>query len=135
MCTNTLMAKTKYHQLVTNLLKEHIETQRLHNASTTMCLERRRWYAQAKHDTIGHYTDIKAAHHLQERYKKLCTDADVLLAHHERQALYTWLQHERIVKMALDAASCYRKKTALYWDASRQARQTIYMIRKRPREQ
>ena len=44
MYTNTLTAKTNYHLLVTNLLKEHIEAQRLHNTYTTMCLERRRWY-------------------------------------------------------------------------------------------
>ena len=50
--TNTLTAKTNYHLLVTNLLKEHIEARRLHNAYTTMCLERRRWYHQAKHDTM-----------------------------------------------------------------------------------
>ena len=39
--TNTLTAKTEYHLLVTNVLKEHIEAQRLHNTYTTMCLKRR----------------------------------------------------------------------------------------------
>ena len=29
----------------------------------------------------------------------------------------------------------FKQKTTLYWDASRQARRTIYLIRKRPREQ
>ena len=42
--TNTLKAKTEYHLLVTNLLKEHIEAPRLHNTYTTMCLERRQVY-------------------------------------------------------------------------------------------
>ena len=42
--TNTLTAKKDYHLLVTNLLKERIETQRLHNAYTAMCVERRQWY-------------------------------------------------------------------------------------------
>ena len=37
---NTLTAKTEYHLLVTNLRKERIQTQRLHNTYTTMCLER-----------------------------------------------------------------------------------------------
>ena len=31
--------------------------------------------------------------------------------------------------------SSYQQKTTLYWDASRQARQTGHLIRKRPREQ
>ena len=59
--TNTLTAKTEYHLLVTNLLKEHIEAQRLHNTYTTMCLERRQWYVQAKHDTVRRYADIKTS--------------------------------------------------------------------------
>ena len=42
--TNTLTAKKDYHLLVTNLLKEHIEAQRLNNAYIAMCLERRQWY-------------------------------------------------------------------------------------------
>ena len=50
--TNTLTARTEYHLLVTNLIKEHIEAQRLHNRYTTMCLERRQWYEQAKHNTV-----------------------------------------------------------------------------------
>ena len=39
--SNALTAKKDYHLLVANMLKEHIEAQRLHNAYTTMCLERR----------------------------------------------------------------------------------------------
>ena len=37
--------------------------------------------------------------------------------------------------MALDASKAYLHNTALYWDASRQVRQTIYFARKRTREQ
>ena len=47
--TKTPTAKQDYHLLVTNLLKEHIETQHHTNAYTALCLERRQWYEQAKH--------------------------------------------------------------------------------------
>ena len=43
----TLTAKRDYHLLVTNLLKEHIETQHHMNAYTALCLERRQWYKQS----------------------------------------------------------------------------------------
>ena len=135
MYTNTLTTKTEYHVLVTNPLNQHTEAQRLHNAYTPLCLERRRWYDQAKHDTMRQYTDIKISLLSYERFERLCTDTDVLLAHHTQQALYTWLQQERIVQLAHETANCYQQKTALYWDASRQARQTIYLIQKRPWEQ
>ena len=135
MYTNTLMAKTCYHLLVTNLLKEDIEAQRLHNTYTTMCLERRRWYDQAKHDTQRQYVDIKTSLLSYERFEKLRTDTDVLHAHHTQQALYTWLQQERLMQLMHETANSFQLKTALYWDTSRQARQTIYLVRKRPREQ
>ena len=97
MYTNTLTAKTNYHLLVTNLLKEHIEAQRLHNAYTTMCLERRRWYDQAKLNTMCQYADMKTSLLSYARFERLRTDTDVLLAHHTQQAhgcsrnaLYNW---------------------------------------------
>ena len=135
MYTNTVTAKKDCHLLVANLLKEHIETQRLHNAYTAMCLERRQWYNQAKHDSMRQYANMKTSLLSYERFERLRTDRDVVLAHHTQRALYTWLQQEHIMQLAHETAKSYRLKTALYWDASRQARQTIYFIRKRPREQ
>ena len=119
MYTNTLTAKTKYHLLVTNLPKEHIEAQRLHNTYTTMCLERRPWCDQAKHDTMRRYAGIKTYLLSYERFERLRTDTDLLLAHHTQRALYTWLQQARIIQLMHDTANRYQQKTALYWDASR----------------
>ena len=128
--SNTLTAKKDYHLLVTNLLKERIEAQRLHNAHTKMCLERRQWYDQAKHDTMRQYADMKTSLLSYERFKRLRTDSDVLLTHHTQQAQYTLLQQARIIQLAHETAKSYRLKTTLYWDTSRQARQMIYLIRK-----
>ena len=88
----TLTAKQDYHLLVTNLLKEHIETQRLKNAYTAMCTERRQWYDQAKHDTMRQYADTKMSLLSYERFARLCTDTTLLLTCHIRQAPYTFLQ-------------------------------------------
>ena len=98
-------------------------------------LERRRWYDQAKHDTMGRYADIKTSLLSYEKFERLRTDTELLLAHHMQQAQYTWLQQECIMQLMHETANGYQQKAALYWDASRQARQTIYLIRKRPREQ
>ena len=134
--TNTpTAAKTEYHLLATNLLKERTEAQRLYNTFTTKCLERRQWYEQAKHDTVRRYADIKTSLLTYERFERLRTDTDLLLAHHMQQAHYTWRQQERIMNLRQEIKSSYQQKMTLYWDASRQARQTIYLIRKRPREQ
>ena len=65
----------------------------------------------------------------------MCTDTDLRLAHHMRQAHYTWRQQEHIVNLTQWFNHNYQQKTTLYWDASTQARQTTYFIRKRPREQ
>ena len=70
-----------------------------------------------------------------ERFERLRTDTDVLLAHHTQQALYTLLQQEHVMQLAHQIVKSYQLKKALYWDASRQAGQTIYFTRKRPREQ
>ena len=120
--------------MVANLLKEHIEAQQLHNAYTTMCLERRQWYDQAKHDTMRQYADMKTSFLSYGTFERLRTDTDVLLTHHTQQALYTWLQWEHIIQLAHETAKSYQLKTSPYWDASRQARQTICLIQKRPGE-
>ena len=70
-----------------------------------------------------------------ERFERMRTDTNLLLAHHMQQAHYTWHQQEHIVKLMQGFKNSYQQKTTLYWDASRQAPQTIYLIRKRPREQ
>ena len=131
---NTLTAKTEYHLLVSNPIEEQMAAQRLHNTYTNMCLERRQRYEHAKHDTVKWYADVKTALLTYERYERMCTDTNMLLAHHMRQAHYMWRQQEHIMNLT-QGFNDNRKQTTQYWDASRQARQTIYLIRKRPREQ
>ena len=135
MNAKTLTAKEDYHLLVTNLLKEHIETHRQKNVYTALCPERRQWYEQAKHYTMQQYANAKTLLLSYERFARLCTDTALLLTDHSRQARYALLQQERVTQLAQDTAKAYRLKATLYWDASRQARQAIYFARKRPREQ
>ena len=80
------------------------------------------------------YADTKMSLLSYERFMRLRTDTTLLLICHTRQALYTLLQQDRIIQLAQETAKAYRLKAALYSDASKQARQTIYFIRKRPRE-
>ena len=56
--SNPLTAKTEYHLLVTNLIEEQMAAQRLHSTHPNMCLERRQWYEQAKHDTVTWYATV-----------------------------------------------------------------------------
>ena len=132
---NTLTAKTEYHLLVSNLIEEQIAVQRLHKTYTTMCLERRQLYEQAKHDIVKWYADVKTSLHTYNRYERMCTDTNMLLAHHMRHAHYMWRQQEHIMNLTQGFNNNCKQKTTQYWDASRQTRQTIYLIRKRPREQ
>ena len=131
----TLTAKQDYHLLVTNLLKEHIEMQQHNDTYTALCLERRQWYEQAKHYTMQQYANAKMSLLSHERFARLRTDTALLLTAHSRQARYALLQQERITQLAQDTAKAYQLKETLYWDAFRQARQTIYFARKRTREQ
>ena len=133
--SNTLSAKTEYHLLVTNLIKEQMAAQRLHNTYTNMCLERRQWYEQAKHDTATWYADAKTSLLTYKRYERMYTDTNMLLDHHLRQAHYMWRQQEHIMNLTQGFNDNCKQKTTQYWDTSKQARQTIYLIRKRPREQ
>ena len=135
MYTKTLTAKRDCHLLVTNLLKEHIETQHHTNAYTALCLERKQWYEQATHITMQQYANAKTSLLTHERFARLCADTTLLLTDHRRQARYAFLQQGRLIQLAHDAAKAYRQKTALYWDASRQAQQTIYFAKKQTREQ
>ena len=133
--SNTLAAKMEYHLLVTKLIEEQMAAQRLHSTHTNMCLVRRQWYEQAKHDTVTWYADAKTSLLSYKRYERLCTETNKLLTHHLRQAHYMWRQQEHIVTLTQEYNDHSKQKTTQYWDASRQARQTIYLIRKRPREQ
>ena len=87
-----------------------------------MCVEGRRWYDEAKHDTRRQHVDIKMLLLSYERYARLHTDTAVLLTHHTQQTQYTWLQQESIIQLAQEAAENYRLKATLYSEASRQAR-------------
>ena len=131
----TLTAKQDHHLLVTNLLREHIETQRHTNTYTALCLERRQLYEQAKHSTMQQYNSAKTSYLMHEKYTRLCTNSDLLLTDHRRQAQYALLQQGRFIQLDHATATACRKKIAVFWDATRQARQTIYLAGKRTREQ
>ena len=128
-----MTAKQDYHLLVTNLLKEHIETHHRTIAYTELCLERRQWYEQPKHYTMQHYANAKTSLLSHERFARLCVKTSVLLTDHSRQAHYALLQQGRL-KLSQDTAKAYRLTTALYWDASRQARRAVFFARKWTRE-
>ena len=64
-----------------------------------MCLERRQWYEQAKHDTVKWYADLKTSLLTYERFERMRTDTNLLLAHHMQQAHYTWRQQEHIMNL------------------------------------
>ena len=85
----------------------------MHNAYTTMCLERRQWYDQAKPDTVRQYANIKTSLLSYERLERLHTDTNVLLAHHTQQALYTWLQHEHIVQLVMRPQTATNKNSPI----------------------
>ena len=111
--TKTPTAKRDYHLLVTNLLKEHIETQHHTNAYTALCLESRQWYEQAKHYTMQQYANAKKSFLPLERVARVCADIALLLTDHRQQARYALLQPGRLIQ-AHDAAKAYRLKTALH---------------------
>ena len=133
--TNTLAAKTDYNMLVTQLLKDQMAAQRLHDTHAHMCQVRRKWYEQAKYDTVTWYAHPKMSLLICGRYKKMCAVTDKLLDHHLQQAHYMWWQQEHWVNMAQCYLDACKHKTTQYWHSTRHARQTIYLIRKRPREQ
>ena len=107
MYTKTLTAKQDYHLLVTNLLKEHIETQHHTNAYAALCLERRQWYEQAKHYTMQQYANTKTSLLSHERFTRLYADTTLLFTDHNRQARYALLQQGRLTQLAQDTAKAY----------------------------
>ena len=72
---------------MTNLLKEHIETQHHTNTYTRLCLERRQWYEQAKHCTMQQYATAKTSLLSHERFARLCTITTMLLTDHQSTSL------------------------------------------------
>ena len=132
--TNTLTAKTDYHRLVTKLLEDQMTTQLLQVTYVHLCQMRRQWYEQAKYDTGIWYADAKLPLLICGRYRKLCNGTERLLDLHLRQALYMWHQQKHLGNMTQCYQDACKHKTTQYWQASRPARQTIYLIRKRPRE-
>ena len=129
MYTKTLTAKRDYHLLVTNLLREHIETQHHTNAYTALFVPLSAF--QAKHSTMQQYANAKTPFLMHERYAGLCTNTTLLLTDHRRQTQYALLQQKRLIQLDHDTANTCQQKVALYRDASRQAQQTIYFARKR----
>ena len=65
-----------------------MEPQGKHSTHTNVCLVRRQWYEQAKHDTATWYADAKTSPLTYKRYEKMCMHTNKLLAHHLREAHY-----------------------------------------------
>ena len=82
------------------------------------------WYASAETSLL-----------IRKRYEEMCTETNKPVAHYVRQAHYMWRRKEHILSMTQRFNNSCKQKTTQYWDATRQPRQTTYLIRKRPREQ
>ena len=132
--TNTLTAKTNYHRLVTQLVEEQMTAQQLQDTHTHLCQIRRQWYEQAKYDTAIWYADAKLLLLISDRYQRLTAGIEKLLDLHQRQAIYMWHQQKHLTNMTQCYHEACKQKTTQYWQTTRPARQTIYLIRKRPRE-
>ena len=132
--TNALTAKTDYHRLVVKLVDQQRQTQRLHDTHAHLYQIRRQWYEQAKEDTRLWYTDAKLLLMVNDRYWRLRAGTAKLLDLHHQQATYMWQQQTHLTAMARYYQDACKHKTTQYWQTTRPARQTIYLIRKRPRE-
>ena len=126
--------KSDYHRLVTKLVNEQRQAQRLQDTHAHLCQIRRQWYEQAKYDTRIWYADAKLLLMINDRYRRLSAGTDKLLDLHQRQATYMWRQQTHLTTMAQCYQDACKHKTTQYWQTTRPARQTIYLIRKRPRE-
>ena len=132
--TNTLTAKTDYHRLVTKLVDEQRQAQQLQDTHAHLYQIRRQWYEQAKDDTRIWYADAKLLLMVNDRYRRLSAGTNKLLDLHQQQATYMWRQQTHLTAMAQYYQDACKHKTTQYWQTSRPARRTIYLIRKRPRE-
>ena len=81
-----------------------------------MCLERRQLYEQAKHGTVKRYADLKTSLLTYERFERMRTDTNLLLAHHMQQAHCTRRQHEHILTLTHGFKNSCQRKTTIYWD-------------------
>ena len=132
--TNALTAKTDYHRLVVKLVDQQRQTQRLHDTHAHLYQIRRQWYEQVKEDTRLWYSDAKLLLMVNDRYWRLSAGTAKLLDLHHQQATYMWQQQTHLTAMAQYYQDACKHKTTQYWQTTRPARQTIYLIRKRPRE-
>ena len=71
---------------------------------------------------------------ISRRYEKIEAQTNKLLAHHLRQAHYMWCQQEHMANMTQWFNDECKQKTTQCLHTNRKARQTIYLIRKGPRE-
>ena len=120
--------------IVTKLIKDQMTAQRLQDTHTRLCQIRRQWYEQAKDDTGIRYADAKMLLLICGRYRRLCTGSEKLLDLHPGQALYMWCQQKHLANMTQCYHDTCKQKTTQYWQTTRPARHTIYLIRKQPRE-
>ena len=135
MCyTNTLTAKTDYHRLVTKLVEEQMQAQQLKDTHAHLCQIRRQRYDQAKHDTGLWYEDAELLLLISDRYRRSSAGTQKLLDLYQRQATYMWRQQKYLTNMTQWYHDACKDKTTHYWQTTRPARQTMYVIRKRPRE-
>ena len=80
------------------------------------------------------YTDSKLLLMVNDRYWRLSAGTAKLLDLHHQQVTYMWRQQTHLTAMAQYYQDACKHKTTQYWQTTRPARQTIYLIRKRPRE-
>ena len=71
---------------------------------------------------------------INDRYRRLSAGTDELLDLHQPQATYMWRQQTHLTAMAQFYQDACKHKTTHYRQTTRPVRQTIYLIRKRPRE-
>ena len=135
MCyTNTLTANADYHRLVTKLVEEQMQAQQLLDTHAHLCQTRRQSYEQAKYDTGSWYADVKLLLLVSNRYRRLSVGTEKLLDLYQPQAAYMWHQQQHLTDMTQCYHDACKHKTTHYRHTTRLAQQTIYLIRKRPRE-
>ena len=125
--TNTLTAKTDYHRLVTKLVDEQRQAQRLQDTHAHLYQIRRQGYEQAKDDTRIWYADAKLLLMVNDRYRRLSAGTNKLLDLHQQQATYMWRQQTHLTAMAQYYQDACKHKTTQYWQTTRPARRTIYL--------
>ena len=126
--------RADYHRLVTKLVEEQMQAQQLQDSHAHLCQIHRQWYDRAKYDTGLWYADAKLLLLISDRYRRLSAATEKLLDLYQRQATCMWRQQKHLTNMTQCYHDACKHKTTHYWQTTRPARQTIYLIRKRPRE-